>query len=198
MLVRKAVLSLALVSITQLIFISFDEAQGVTLDLGDGSGPPAGTASVQVTLDKNGESVSATAMDIGFDNSILSNPRAQIKPGIGPGTTTGRQLISNELSPGVFRIGIIPASFTQESLEAIIPDGLVAIVTFDISSDAVRGTTTTLTNTPSASTAAGQDLPIDARDGRIVINGEAAIPLVINEVYPYPTTAEEDEEWVEI
>lgn len=178
---------------TQSPFISSANSQGVTLDLGNGSGPPGGTASVQLTLDKGGESVSAVAMDIGFDNSILSNPKAEINPDIAAGTATDRQLVSNELSPGVFRIGIIPASFTQQSLEAIIPDGLVATVSFDISSNATPGTTTTLTNTPSASTSAGQALPPVGRNGSVIIPPSN---VVINEVYPYPGPGQA--EWIEI
>ena len=195
MLRYRMMLSLVLILLIQLMFISSSGAQGVTLDLGDGSGPPGGTASVQLTLDKGGESVSAVAMDIGFDNTILSNPRAEINPQIGAGTNTDRQLISSELSPGVFRIGIIPASFTQQSLEAIIPDGLVATVTFDVSSNAAPGATTTLTNTPSASRPDGQALPSVGRNGTVTIIPRSP-NVVINEVYPYPGSGRE--EWIEI
>ena len=173
--------SLTLILSAQLIFAICGEVQAIELDLSDGFGLPGGTASVEIILDKNAEPVSGIAMDIAFDTDVLSNPRAEIEKEIGSGTDTDRELISGESSPGVFRIGVIPHSLTQESLEATIPEGLVATVTFDINLDAILGDTTSLTNTPFCCTAYSEDLPVDGTDGKVSIctmgdvNGDGGI-----------------------
>lgn len=154
------------------MFLPLVESQAATLDLSDGSGVSGGTVSINITLNKGGESVSAVAMDIGFDSNMLSNPKAEINSTIGSGTDTDRQLISSRPSPGILRIGIIPANLTQESLQAVIPDGLVAAITFDIGSGVAPGTTMALTNMPSASTSVGQALPAVGKNGAVGVGVE--------------------------
>jgi len=169
MLRSKTISSLVSMLFAQLILISLVGAQEMRLDLNDSFEPLGGIASMEITLDKGVAPVSAIAIDIGFDTQVLSNPGAMVDSQIGPGTSTDRQLISSLISSGVFRIAIIPASLTQASLGAVLPDGLVATVTFNISSLAAPGTVTIVTNTPSASTPAGQTLPTVGRDGVVTI-----------------------------
>lgn len=172
-------LSLALIFFIQLMFIPFVEVYGVNLDLNTVNGPfkPGDEVTINMSLNAGGAAVSAVAMDIGFDANIFTNPVAGIAPGIGPGTESDRQLISNVVSPGLFRIGIIPNSFTQLSLGKTIPNVLVAAVTFDIVLGASPGDKI-LTNTPSSSTSDGQALLTVGTDATVTIQTqEVRIPF---------------------
>lgn len=141
----------------------------VQLRLDTVSGSPGDTVFVQVNLSRANQTVSALALDVSYDTSLLTAINGVINPSIGPGSSVDKELISSSPRPGVFRIGIIPASFTPASLQSVIPDGLVATIFFEINSTLANDATGNLVNNASSSTPVGQSISTTGTDGLVSI-----------------------------
>jgi uncharacterized repeat protein (TIGR01451 family) len=103
-------------------------------------------------------------MDIGYNSTYLTPVSATIGPA---GQQAGKNVASNIVSPGLFRVGV----FSSSNLSPI-GNGIVAYVTFEISCDAPF-VTYGLSNTPSAATPEGVDVPTDGSDGSIKVVEES-------------------------
>ena len=131
-----------------------------SLSLSWPTGAPGDTVTVSVSFtNASGYQISAILTDISYDTSVLENLTVEIGPA---GSAAGKTVISNEISSGNFRIGVLLGS------NNIIADGIVAYLTFDIRADASLGQTT-LENFPEASDPSGNDVPISGNDGVIQV-----------------------------
>ena len=113
-------------------------------------------------------------MDIGYNSTYLTPVSATIGPA---GQQAGKNVASNIVSPGLFRVGV----FSSSNLSPI-GNGIVAYVTFEISCDAPF-VTYGLSNTPSAATPEGVDVPTGGSDGSIQVVEESTSTTTIQ-----PTT----------
>ena len=127
---------------------SIDEP--VQIHLSDATNLPDGTVSIEVTFNANNKPVSIISLEIGFEANLLTHPQAIISPTIGSGTPTDRMLSISTPAAGIFKLDFLSASQTQASLDATIPDGVIATVTFDVAAEAESGTKVNLTSTPDA------------------------------------------------
>lgn len=127
-------------------------------------GPPAtgtytagGTVTVPITLSNSNNALATVGMDIGYDPTQLTFVSATAGASavaVGFGASVGADITSSTISKpanNIIRFGVLPVSQT-----AIIPDGTVANLTFTVSASASG--TLTLTNTPSATDAQGNDI----------------------------------------
>ncbi len=130
------------------------EATGINLDLGEVSNAQGGKVTIPINLDARGQAVSALSNNISYNPNILANPRATIGEAA---NQAGKQLVFNEKRPGFLRVGIIGLNQT------LIPDGVVAYVTFDVLKDGPIS----LTNKLTASGPAGNTVPVTGSNGRI-------------------------------
>jgi hypothetical protein len=135
-------------------------AFGASLNLGEATGNAGSDVTIAMTLTTGGLQIAAVAMDIGYNTSLLENPRVEIGPA---GTAAGKQVISSTPFPGVFRIGVLSIMNNNA-----IGDGIVANVTFKVK-DTASGGDTTLTNAPSASSPSGNPVSITGQNGLIHI-----------------------------
>ncbi|WP_168205818.1 cohesin domain-containing protein [Geobacter sp. FeAm09] len=152
---------ISLLIVTIVLACAFPLAAGAaTLDLGSASGTAGTTVSIPITLTNSGASIAAVGIDIGYDATLLSSPTAVIGAA---GTAAGKSVSTSTPSTGVFRIGVAALNTTA------IGDGVVATVSFTISSSAPAGALT-LTNTPSASDPSGTDVTITGANGTITVS----------------------------
>jgi hypothetical protein len=121
------------------------EATEVNLDLGEVSNARGGKVTIPITLDTRSQAISVLSNDISYDPNVLANPRATIGEAV---SQAGKELVSNETRPGLFRVGVIGLNQT------LIPDGVVAYVTFDV----LRDGPISLKNRPSASDPSGNSI----------------------------------------
>ena len=126
---------------------------GASINLGEDRGSPGDTVTIPVTLNYiEGErpNICSIGVDIGFDPNILENPQIEIGSA---GSAADKDVVSNLVSPGLLRIGILGYN------KNIISAGIVAKVTFTIKADAADGNYT-LTNHPSASDPDGNAISV--------------------------------------
>lgn len=119
----------------------------VQIHFNDASFSPNSTLSINVTLNANKKPVSIISLEIGFEPNLLTNPKAVINPTIEPKTPTDRMLSTNIPAVGMLKLDFLPASQTEASLNAVIPDGIIATVTFNVAPEAKSETKVKLTNT---------------------------------------------------
>lgn len=141
-------------------------ALAATLNLGTVSGTPGQNVTVPITLTNSGASIASVGIDIGYDPAKLT-PIAiapATKPGVigAAGTAAGKTVIQNQVSAGLYRIGV--TSLTDTTL---IGDGVVATISFAVA--AGTSGNVTLTNTPSASSAAGTPVAITGANGQVTL-----------------------------
>jgi len=127
-----------------------DIDEPVQIHLNDVLLSPDGAVSINVTLNGNKKPVSIISLDIGFEPNLLTHPGAVISPTIKPQTPADRILSTSTPAAGILRLDFKPASQMPASLNAIIPDGVIATVTFDVAPAAKPGTEVDLTSTPDA------------------------------------------------
>ena len=132
-----------------------------SLAIGEASAEPGETVTVSIRLKNlSGSQISAILTDIGFDSTVLENPAVEIGP---VASAAGKMVISNEISSGVFRIGVLSIS-NNNAME----NGIVAYVSFDIKADVPLGRTA-LQNSPEASDPSGNDVSIRGTNGTITM-----------------------------
>jgi hypothetical protein len=119
----------------------------VEIHFSDASNSPDGTLSINVTLNANKKPVSIISLEIGFEPNLLTNPKAVVNPTIEPKTPTDRMLSTSTPAVGILKLDFLPASQTEASLNAVIPDGIIATVIFDVAVEAKSGAKVKLTNT---------------------------------------------------
>jgi hypothetical protein len=108
---------------------------------------PDGAVSINVNLNANKKPVSIISLEIGFEPNLLTNPKAVISPTIEPKTPTDRMLSISVPDAGILKLDFLPVSQTQANLNAVIPDGVIATITFDVTPTAKSGAKVNLTNT---------------------------------------------------
>jgi hypothetical protein len=132
-----------------------------SVDLGITTGAPGTTVTVPLILrNAPGYQISTLSSDITFDVHKLENPVVNIGPAA---DSAGKTILSNVVSPGVFRIGII--SMGEPTL---IGDGIAANVSFDIK-QGTGNTTVVLENSPQGSAPLGADVGMIGRNGMVNI-----------------------------
>jgi hypothetical protein len=129
------------------------------LDIGSGQvNTAAASITIPITLTNvDGVTIAGASLDIGYDTTLLGNPTAAIGPA---GTAAVKDVSSNIVSPGVLRLGVFGLNTN------VIADGVIANVTFPLKESAGIAT---LTNTPSATDPAGNDVAITGSNGVITI-----------------------------
>jgi predicted RecA/RadA family phage recombinase len=143
-------------------------AFGASLNLGEATGTPGTDVIISVTLVTGGAQISAVASDIGYNTSLLENPRVAIGPA---GSAAGKEVNSSTPSTGVFRIMVVGLNNNA------IGDGIVAYLTFAIKSTATPGDTP-LNNIPTASDPYGNPVTISGTNG--VIHCQQQPPAQLN------------------
>jgi hypothetical protein len=164
-----------------LVFTIPGMAFGIHLDLGSASGTRGSNVTISITLNYEGAApnICATSNDISFDTNVLENPTAAIGPA---GSAANKQIISNLVSPGLFRVGVMGLN------QNIIQGGILAYVTFRIKESASPGDTT-LNNTPSATDPNGNLVTVQGDSGVVHIifaqkwSGSASISLKFTDIY---------------
>lgn len=144
-----------LVSVMLLVGATSAFAVDATLTIGEGSYTAGGTVTVPVVLKTNGNGISAVALDLEYDTTRLSAPVGTL--GVAA-STAKKALYSNVLAPngtvGKYRLliaggmtedptdtvkGGTMTDVTTEGISALLSDGVVALVTFNVASS-VTGT----------------------------------------------------------
>ena len=140
--------------------IIYQPPSGATLDLGAISCTKGATATVPLTLaNVAGIDIASLGMDIAFDSVNLLNPTATVGAA---GTAAGKTVSTSNPATGIYRIGLLGFNTTP------IGNGTVATVSFTCSATGPFGAYT-LTNTPSASDAAGETIIVTGKNGTITI-----------------------------
>jgi len=135
------------------------------IDVGLGNGRKGGDVTIPITLTNvSGVDIAALSVDIGFDNTILENPRAVIGPA---GDASSKDLITSLPDTGIPGKGVLRIGVLSVSNNSPIISGVVAYATFTIKSDVSAGETL-LTNTPSASNPLGGVVEVDGLDGGVI------------------------------
>ena len=102
--------------------------------------------------------------DVAFDTSALANPRCDVsgilERGKHEGSGTMKTIVCSEPRPGLVRLGIFGLDMER------IPRGKLATLTFDVVAGADPGFYP-LTITADSSNAAGEDMDVTGRDGRV-------------------------------
>ncbi len=145
----------------------------VQIHLSDASNSPDGAVSIEVTLSASNKPVSIISLEIGFEPNLLTNPQAIISPIIEQGTPTDRMLSISTPTAGILKLDFLPASQTQASLSAVIPDGVIATVTFDVTPEAESGTKVDLTSTPDAMDSTKRFFKTTGRNATVTISPSA-------------------------
>jgi hypothetical protein len=149
-------------SVSPLLAISASIAGLPSVDLAVTSGSPGETVALPLQL-KNaaGYTVTAISSDIVYDAGKLENPTVNLGAA---GSSAGKTVISNIITPGVLRVGII--SLTGNTA---IGDGVVATINFTIKTGAAEGGST-VQNNPTCADSLGNDFVAKKLDGIININ----------------------------
>ena len=140
-----------LVCILLLVGTTSAFAVDATLTVGQGFYTAGGTVTVPVVLKTNGNSMSAVALDVEYDTTLLSNPVGTL--GVAA-STAKKALYSNVLTPtgtvGKYRL-LIAGGMTEDAASTkggtmtdvtttgtsgLLVDGVVALVKFNVSSSA--------------------------------------------------------------
>jgi len=133
-----------------------------TVSFANNTACPGSTVTMDLSLtNSDGIDISAISTDLTYDISILSNPSVVIGSA---GQAAGKSIISSHIISNTLRIGVV--SLANSSA---ISDGIVAHVSFDVSSDAEIGTTTVITQDLSASSPDGEDVSIEGSSGTVTI-----------------------------
>jgi hypothetical protein len=148
------------------------------VDLGSATGNPCEQVILPITLTNDPPlEVAGVSMDIGYDPGFFTPISAAIGPA---GEAAGKDVASNIVSPGLFRVGVFSATDLSP-----IGDGIVANVTFEIDCFAPADTYV-LSNTPMAATPAGFEVMATGSDGIITVN--ALVTTTTTSVQPTTTT----------
>ena len=148
------------------------------VDLGSATGNPCEQVILPITLTNDPPlEVAGVSMDIGYDPGFFTPISAAIGPA---GEAAGKDVVSNIVSPGLFRVGVFSATDLSP-----IGDGIVANVTFEIDCFAPADTYV-LSNTPMAATPAGFEVMATGSDGTITVN--ALVTTTTTSVLPTTTT----------
>lgn len=145
-----------LIAVLLLVGATSAFAVDATLTVGQGYYTAGGTVTVPVVLKTNGNSISALALDVKYDTTLLSNPVGTL--GVAA-STAKKALYTNVLTPvgteGTFRIlmvgGIIESTSypnggimtdkTDTGTSGLLADGVVALVTFNVVGNATGNIT---------------------------------------------------------
>jgi len=138
-----------LVCILLLVGTTSAFAVDATLTVGEGFYTAGGTVTVPVVLKTNGNSISAVALDVEYDTTLLSNPVGTL--GVAA-STAKKGLYSNVLTPtgtaGKYRL-LITGGMTEDAANpkggtmtdvtttgtsGLLVDGVVALVKFNVAS----------------------------------------------------------------
>ena len=137
-----------------------------TLSIGLGAGTRGEKITLPITLSNvTGTDIAAVSVDVGYDTSVFEKAKAAIGPA---GDAADKTISTSEPTFGVFRITVFSTSNNN-----VIGDGVVAYLTLDILSNA-PGSSTELTNTPSASDPSGSDVAVEGADGTVTLLGYLA------------------------
>lgn len=161
--VKKGLVGLAIATALLVVVAGF--AGAVKLDLGDAVGAKGGAVKIPILLNSEGSTVVGMSSDILYDAAALTNPRASIESSIGIDSEAGKQVISNIVEDGVFRVAVLGLN------RAAIRDGVIGSVVFDVSENAPGGSVIRVGNKPGATDAEGNALAVAGRDGKIYIAG---------------------------
>ena len=152
----------------------------VEIHFNDVSNSPDGTISINVTLNANKKPVSIISLEIGFEPNLLTNPKAVINPTIEPKTPTDRMLSISTPAVGILKLDFLPASQTQASLNAVIPDGaVIATVIFNVAPEAKSGTKVKLTNTLDAMDSKKRFFRTTGQNATIIIEPITAVKPIL-------------------
>ncbi|MBM3242559.1 YHS domain-containing protein [Candidatus Poribacteria bacterium] len=163
----------------------------VQVHFSDASNSPDGTVSINVTLNTNKKPVSIISLEIGFEPNLLTNPGVVISPIIKQGTPTDRILSTITPAEGILRLDFKPASQTRASLNAIIPDGVIATVTFDVAPETKSGTKVNLNVAPDAMDSKKRFFRTIGQNTTIIIESVAAINSISMKEHGMEMSAEE-------
>ncbi len=140
-----------------MLILVTDVLASSTLDLGSTNGKPGATVMIAVTLtNAPGVPLSAAALDVAYDATILESPTAAIE------TAPGKVLVSNSPAAGIFRIGVYGSNTTT------IGNGTVITMGFTIKNNAPGGDVL-LGNTPTGSDPDGNPVPMTGTGGKITV-----------------------------
>jgi hypothetical protein len=133
------------------------------LEIQSGSGTRAKDVTLPIVLTNIAETqLAAVTVDVGYDQQVFRNPRADIGPA---GSTAKKTVASNEVSPGVFRITVFSTSNNDP-----MGDGVIAYVTLSILSTALANASV-LTCLTGGSDPSGGMVTLEGRDGTVTILG---------------------------
>ena len=139
----------------------YSPASSAGIDLGSASGVRGKTVTIPVTLtEAAGAQLSTLRVDIGYDPTLLLNPKAVLGAA---GGAAGKTLDSSTPATGVFRVSL------YDTGNAVLGNGILANVTFSVAASATIGTGIALSDTPQASDPAGNDLPVTGAGGTVSV-----------------------------
>ena len=147
----------------------------VMINCADAVGIPGGTASVTVSMIREGEAlVVGTQNDLTFDDALFSIQRGDcvINPDIGPGTSFDKNIQQNVLAdpPRVRALIVSLNNFTT------IPPGLLYTCPFRVAADAPEGTYDIGNGNFVASTENGTRLPVSGNSCHIAVAAATQTP----------------------
>ena len=145
------------------------------IDCEDAVGVPGGTASVEVTLFREGEAlVVGTQNDLTFDSDRFTIQRGDcfINPEIGPDSPSDKELQQNVLSDPSRVRGIIVSLSNVRT----IPPGLLYTCPFRVGADVPEGTYEIANGNLVASTEDGMRLPVSGSGCNIIVSAASPTP----------------------
>ncbi len=165
-------------ALAALLLVSPLTARAAVIACGTVSAPQGGTATVEITLEPEGdEQVAGTQNDLELDPAVFSIAATDcvINPAIGPGSLPDKTLNTSTLPPGD------PNPLTVRNLLASlgntdpIPAGALYTCTFRVAADAELGDYTLINTRVIASSPTGERYPVTAGDCTINVT-EAPTP----------------------
>jgi hypothetical protein len=147
------------------------------LDLEQVTAGAGQTVAVRATLNGRGRELSAVAMDVAFDSSLVQvsvdgqgNPDCAIGAAIGAGTAADKELVARVLDPDQTDADILRVGIIGKGNNELIPDGVAFSCNFRVAADAATGSVP-LGNLPDASDAEGNPVGLIGDDGAIDVTG---------------------------
>ncbi len=142
-----------------LVIIAYMPLEAASLNMGQVEGSPGDQVTIPLTLSQ-GTGIVALSADISYDTAALNNPKAEIG---NTAQSSGKDVHVSIPKQGIFRVSVFGMNLDE------IPDGTIALVTFDVSPTAPSKKNIELKITSSASDAQGNVVTISADSGVVKI-----------------------------
>jgi len=161
-------LALALIVVVSVFYLNQASAQTTpTLTLGTASGTAGSVVTVPITMAGN-STITGANFDVVYDPAKLTLGTTAIAKSAAL-TNAGFSLMSSKPSSGILRVVII-----NMETPTVIPNGVIANISFTINSSAVSGSTPVTFTAVAASDASANSVTLSPANGSVTITASQA------------------------